>query len=42
MVYLKAPHVPWVSCILQAVLIAFQEKLEKKSAKKKNDRLEVD
>lgn len=32
-VYLKAPHVPWISCILQAVLIAFQEKLEKKSAK---------
>lgn len=22
-VYLKAPHIPWISCILQAVLIAF-------------------
>lgn len=31
--YLKSPHIPWVSCCLQTILVAFQEKLQEEPAK---------
>lgn len=30
--YLESPHVPWVSCCLQTILVAFQEKLQEEPA----------
>jgi hypothetical protein len=40
--YLKPPHVSWIARVFQAVLIAFQEEFEEKSAgeKRKKSRLE--
>lgn len=29
--YLEPPHVSWVSCIFQTVLVALEEKLQKES-----------
>lgn len=31
--YLKSPHISWVSCRLQTILVTFQEKLQEKPAK---------
>lgn len=36
MTYLEPPHVPWVSCCFQAVLIALEEEFEEESGKIKN------
>jgi len=38
--YLEPPHVSWVSCILQTVLVALEEKLEEKSDETKKRRPE--
>lgn len=31
--YLESPHISWVSCCLQTVLVTFQEKLQEEPAK---------
>jgi len=36
--YLESAHVPWVSCILQAVLITLEEEFQKESAREDKER----
>lgn len=36
--YLESAHVPWVSCILQAVLITLEEKFQKEPAREDKER----